>query len=312
MKFQFKNCAGALIFTALAGSSAPLRAQNAVVTAPQGAPATTLVPATTLAVPFVQIPFPAPPAPPAKVPSGFADIVRAKFPLSIGYEDLGAGWREITWQGSVYYTHGETTFLNEGEYLVTYRQFAPGDVRDLSAREYIAYLTRRYNVARRGSRFPLSLLLISDVQRVVTRGESGLRSFAPAAQPITNTNSAAFNQNLSLVYLGKIGEALTAYSEANLATLPPMDTAFEARQNLDDFAENAAIFTQPGANVPFKFNPLLSGRKRAHLRGKSSLVIAYESEAAPDGSRAILRLSGQTARVSDKNWEKLKAASQIE
>jgi hypothetical protein len=41
-------------------------------------------------------------------------------------------------------------------------------------------------------------------------------------------------------------------------------------------------------------------------------VIAYEGEAASDGSRAILRLNGQVSRVSDKFWQKIKEASKIE
>ncbi|HEX9997383.1 MAG TPA: hypothetical protein VGB45_09590 [Abditibacterium sp.] len=272
------------------------------------------VPATTLAVPFVQIPFPAPPpALPAKVPSGLVDIIRAKFPLSIGFDDLGAGWRVLNFQGQNYFTKGEATFLRQAEYLVVYRE-SSASLRALSPLEYRLYATRGVLPRRAAVRFSLSLLSMDRVQSYLTDGQTGLRSFdltdygsAPLPAP-----SQAFQQNLSLVYLRKIAEALRAFSDANLATLPPLDTAFEARQNLEPFAENAAIFTQPGADVPFKWNPILSGRKRAHLKGKNSFVIAYEGEAAPDGSRGILRLGGQVSRVSESVWQKLKEASKIE
>ena len=286
--------------------SRPVWAQDE---APKPAPN---VPVTTLAVPWVQIPFPAP-APPSKVPSGLADIIRAKFPLSVGFEDLGAGWRVLNWSGQNYFTRGEATFLGEVEHLVVYRESA-ASVRALSPHEYALYATRNRLPTRAPVRFALSLLPMSEVQTTLTRGATGLKSFdlAEYQNAAFLPPSQAFNQNLSLVYLRKIGEALSAYSSANLATLPPMDTAFEARQNLEPFAENAAIFTQPGTNTPFKFNPILSGRKRAHLGGKSSFVLAYESEADADGSRAILRLSGQVARVSDKVWQKVKEASKID
>lgn len=295
------------LFGALAGAALPGFAQTEVLAPPSP------LPATTLAVPFVQIPFPTAPAPPTKVPSGLADIIRAKFPLSVGFEDLGAGWRVLNWRGQNYFTKGDATFLRDSEHLIVYRESA-ASVRALSPREYALYVTRGTLPTRAAVRFALSLLPMDEVQNSVTRGATNLKSFEVAdyqngAAPAL---SQAFNQNLSLVYLRKIGDALNAYSSANLATLPPLDTAFEARQNLEPFAENPAIFTQPGQNVPFKFNSILSGRKRAHLKGKGSFVIVYEAEAASDGSRAVLRLNGQVSRLSDKFWQKSREASKIE
>ncbi|PQV64393.1 hypothetical protein B1R32_10574 [Abditibacterium utsteinense] len=301
MKSQFTWLCGALLITPFSAW-----AQDAAL---QAVPAT---PATTLAVPWVQIPFPTPPAP-TKVPSGLADIIRAKFPLSIGFEDLGAGWRVLNWNGQNYFTKGDATFLSEVEHLVVYRESA-ASVRALSAHEYALYATRNVLPTRSQMRFALSLLPMREVQSNVTRGATNLKSFdlADYQSAAFVSASQAFSQNLSLVYLRKIGEAMSAFSAANLDTLPPMDTAFEARQNLESFSENAAIFIQPGTNSPFKFNPILSGRKRAHLRGKSLFIIAYEGEAASDGSRAILRLNGRVARVSDKMWQQLKESSKIE
>lgn len=280
-----------------------------------GAPALaqTAPPAPTVpfAVPVVQLPLPTP-APPTRKVTGIADIVRARFPLRIDYSDLGAGWRELNLYGSVYYTKGETTFLNDDEYLVAYRQFTPGDVRDFREREYVAYLTGGINAVRPGSSFPITLLRTTEVVGAVTRGQTGLRSFAAAPAPQNNTTSDAFNQNLSVIFLRKIGEALTKYAEVNLNVLPPLDSAALARQNLEPLAENGAIFLQPGTRAPFRFNPILSGRKKAHLRGKSSWVVAYEGTPASDGSRAVLRLNGTASRVNEKTWNKLKEASNIE
>lgn len=265
-----------------------------------------------LAVPFVQIPLPN--VVPPRRASGLAEIIRARFPLSIGFEDLGAGWREIEY-GATYFTKGESVFIGDSEYLVAYRSLSASDVRGLNERQYVLYLTRRINVLRPGARLPITLLRMSRVQGFIVDGNTGLKSFDASdykdtvAPPAT---SDAFNQNLSLLFLRKIGEAMTAYSSANLDVLPPLDNAVEARRNLEPFAENGAIFLQPGSRAPFRFNPILSGRKRAHLRGKSFFVIAYEGDAAPDGSRAVLRLNGSVLRVSDKMWRKMKDASKIE
>ena len=37
-------------------------------------------------------------------PTGLDEIIRAKFPLAVRYEELGAGWREINWQGGIFYS----------------------------------------------------------------------------------------------------------------------------------------------------------------------------------------------------------------
>jgi hypothetical protein len=249
------------------------------------------------------------------VPSGLTDIIRAKFPLSIGFEDLGAGWRVLNWRSQNYFTKGESTFLGTNEYLVVYRE-STATVGALTPTEYAFYVTRNQvpNILKGNARFAISLLPMADVQRSLTDGQTNLRSYDPSdyLPGTANAKSEAFNQNLSLVYLRKIGDAFSAYSAANLAVLPPLDTAFAARQSLEAYAENPAIFTQPGTANPFKYNPILSGRKRAHLRGKNSWVLAYEGEAASDGSRGVLRLGGSVMRVSEKTWLKMKEASMIE
>ncbi|RYG60747.1 hypothetical protein EON80_24470 [bacterium] len=94
--------------------------------------------------------------------------------------------------------------------------------------------------------------------------------------------------------------------------MPPLNTAFAARKDLEPYSENKAIFTQPGTDNPFKYNPILSGRKRAHLKGKGYFVLAYEGDAASDGSRGVLRYNGSVVRVSDAVWLKMKEASMIE
>ncbi|HEX8834024.1 MAG TPA: hypothetical protein VF719_07470 [Abditibacteriaceae bacterium] len=271
------------------------------------------VPTTVMAVPFVQIPLPSP-VKPKKLPSELGDIVRARFPLSIGFEDLGAGWREISWNDDVYFSKGDALFVNENEYLVTYHATAQANVRELTEREYISYVVRGTQNLRPGMRLQISLLPMGEVQSVLVSGNSGVKSFDPDdyRANVTLPTSDAFNQNLSLVFLRKMGEAFTAYSTANLQVLPPLDNATVARQNLEPFAENGAIFLQPGSRAPFRFNPILSGRKRAHLKGKGYFVLAYEGEAASDGSRAVLRLNGSVLRADEKLWRKLKEASKID
>lgn len=57
--------------------------------------------------------------------------------------------------------------------------------------------------------------------------------------------------------------------------------------------------------LPFKANPVLSGRRMSHLSGKGQDIVFYEAVPAPDGSRAIYQFNGRVTRVAPKEWAKL-------
>ena len=148
-----------------------------------------------------------------------------------------------------------------------------------------------------------------------TEGNINLRSFDPSRHRVAfdaSCTTQAFNQNLSLIYLQKIYQAIESYSEAYLQTLPPMPTAFAARQALLPFAENAGIFKVPGTDQPFKANALFSGRKLAHLSDRRRAVLFYEGTPAADGARAVLLVNGTTRRVDRKAWNALKKISGLD
>ena len=276
--------------------------------APPGAPASPGQPVQSVPAGFSLQIVPMAPAPaPAQVSSGLADIIRAKFPLAIEYKDLGYGWRELEWGGSLEFTRGDTTWLNNVEYLVAYK---PGieDLSRLNTLDYIAAITNNDYPARPTDRYALTLLPMGDVLPMIVNGQTGIRSFDANRQrkPFSAANfTPAFNQALSLLFLQKIGAAINSYSQAYLGVMPSMESAFAAQQALLPFAENAAIFTQPGSDRAFKANPLFSQRKRAHLAGRERAVIFYEAEPAADGMRAILQYDGKVRRVNRKDWKEL-------
>ncbi|MBV9467916.1 MAG: hypothetical protein JO316_04325 [Abitibacteriaceae bacterium] len=240
--------------------------------------------------------------------------MRAKFPLTVQYKDFGQGWRELNYGGAFYFTKGDTVWLTDEEYLVVYK-FAPRTSPLLDNTEYISTVTGNTPKFTRDDRFELTLLSTRELIPLVTRGNTGVHSFdATVRRPTLDPAnfSVTFNQNLSLIYLRKIFEALTSYSAAYLNVMPPMESAFAARKALLPFAENAAIFTQPGTNQPYKANPLFSNRKREHLRKSASMVVFYEAQPAPDDLRAVLLYNGAVRRVDVKTWEKLRKASLID
>lgn len=156
------------------------------------------------------------------------------------------------------------------------------------------------------------------MQSVIAAGTGNGGKFLPFNSKIYRDAKAgerapdAYYQQLAVVYLRKINDALTAYSYDHFGVLPPMPTADAARRALAPYAENATIFFEPGTTRLFKANALLSGRNRAHLRKRSSLVIFYEAQPARDGMRAVLQLNGRVRRVDAKTWRKLAEQSQLD
>jgi hypothetical protein len=247
-------------------------------------------------------------------PSGLVEIVRAKYPLAVTYRELGAGWRELFWQGSLYFTKGDSHWLSEREYLIAYK-FTPRDEKLLDEKEFIAAVTSNTYAFAPDDRFELTLLPSESVIPYLTNGNTNLRSFDPARRRISfdaSKGNNAFQQNLSLIYLRKIYQAFTAYERAYLDVTPPLDSAFAARQTLLPFAENAAIFTRPGSDQPFKANAILGNKKTAHLRGKGRWVLFYEGEPWPDGMREVLLYNGTVKRVDEKTWKALAELSQLD
>jgi hypothetical protein len=264
-----------------------------------------------VSVPLVQ-------APKDPIETGLVDIIRAKFPLAVTYKDFGAGWREFTWQDNRrYFTRGETAAINQTEYLVTYvfdNITNETNDRANNEREYVAQLSGRTRPYEANDRFALTLFVMRDIVPYVTSGNTNLRSFEAARTGFTfdpPLGQSAYRQQLTLLYLNKINEAVNAYSSVYLDVTPPMESAFAARQALLPFARTPYIFNVPGSDEPFKVNPILGDKKRAHLRKRRNTVMFYEPFPAADGLRAVLLYNGSVRRVDEKSWRRLKEASEI-
>lgn len=117
---------------------------------------------------------------------------------------------------------------------------------------------------------------------------------------------------LSQKQLQKVYAALYRYREDTLGYLPPMTTSALARKALAPYAENDAIFTQPGTTQPFLTNPILSGKLWAHLSRRGYMVAFYEPDAAADGKRTVLFLNGKVQRVDEKQWARLRHISKLD
>jgi hypothetical protein len=254
----------------------------------------------------------------APIETGLAEIIRAKFPLSVTYKDFGAGWRELIWQDSRrYFTRGETAIINQTEYLVAYVFDSianEANDRANNEKEYVAQLSGRTRPYEANDRFALTLFVMKDIVPYLAVGNTNLRSFEAARMRFTfdpPLNQSAYRQQLTVLYLKKLYEAVDAYSSTYLDVTPPLESAFAARQALLPFARNSYVFNVPGSAEPFKVNPILGNKKRTHLRKRRYTAMFYESYPAADGLRAVLFYNGAVRRVDNKSWQRIKEASEI-
>jgi prepilin-type processing-associated H-X9-DG protein len=93
--------------------------------------------------------------------------------------------------------------------------------------------------------------------------------------------------------------------------LPPMKDAATVKKALLPYVKNDAVFAHPGTKEPYAPNPILSGRKMAHIANSVEMVALYEATPAPDGKRGVVFVDGHAKRVQEEEWARLKRASKL-
>ena len=76
--------------------------------------------------------------------------------------------------------------------------------------------------------------------------------------------------------------AVMMYAQDFKQTLPPLKTIERAKAALSPYVRDEDIFTQPDTKQPYKTNPILSGKKMAHISDAADMILFYEAKPAPD------------------------------
>ncbi len=138
---------------------------------------------------------------------------------------------------------------------------------------------------------------------------------APANQtsskPPAPAADAAARNTASLNNLKQLGIALRAYTEEHDGLLPPMGTPAQAKTALAPLAGSAPVWTRADTSEAYRPNPMLSGRKTAHISNPDEFVAFYEMNPAPDGTRGVVFLSGTVRRLTQAEWPRYKKASKL-
>lgn len=255
----------------------------------------------------------------------------ANVPLTVFMRDMDSSWKRMRIGGgfglysagggdSVLFTRGTLIDLNGEKYLAVY-EIAPVETAKLSPWQYRATQMTANNFKLR----PETLLVLSLWRQKSFVENVKIGDVEPFNASMIETSfndseqSVSYFNIMSLKYLRKINDALSRYkTDFEYSTMPPMTTPQDARKALLPYAENAAIFVQPGTNNSYVPNPILSERKLLHLRYKVKkswrvlpYVMFYEKEMAADGSRGVLMLDGTARRVDNETWQALKKQSKL-
>ena len=93
--------------------------------------------------------------------------------------------------------------------------------------------------------------------------------------------------------------------------LPPMQTPAKTQELLQPYLKNTEIFRNAETGEPFIPNPVLSGKKYAHIANPASFVMYYEASPAPDGTRGVAFLDASVKRIREEDWPRIARASKI-
>ena len=274
------------------------------------------------------------------------DLISGKnIPLTLQMKDLtGTEWRTLTLSnstasgniqelmvmglvygagGGAYYTKGQMTSLAGETYIMAYRvqpkalDFAGltgANRRPLKPEALTPETTLSFsllNIRTIGSLedirpFNLEQELAASA-KIAEAFEAPVKGRPETAQrlPQEDLNAA------SLSNLKQLALALSMYAQDWDAQLPPMDDPATVKEALLPYANSGAIFINPMTKKPYLPNAKFSQRKLIHLPYPAEMVVFYEAQPQPDGSRDASFLDGHAKRVTAAEWERIKKISKI-
>lgn len=249
--------------------------------------------------------------------------------LTVRMRDMDASWKQFSLDSSAFSSYSSGTFYTKGQivtidgesYWAVYER-APVNVSKLSSWQYRA----EQMAGSRAQLRPETLLSLSLLRSVVVKQYAKLKDIEPfdeaALSPSFNdsTNQVSYFNVVSLKYLRKISDALRGYkADFGDSVFPPTTSPEAARRALSPYAENPAIFVQPGTNNLYVPNAYVSERKLEDFRVKTKrgsravfMVVFYEAEVAKDGTRGVLMLDGSVRRLDEDQWARAKHLSHID
>lgn len=117
--------------------------------------------------------------------------------------------------------------------------------------------------------------------------------------------------NMSWSNLAQIGLELAFYDEDHHDVMPPMADFTEFKNALSPYTKNPQVFVDPLDRDVYEINPLLSKAKVSAFKHPEEIVVVYEPKPADDGSRGVLFLNCQAARLDAAQWQRVAKLSKL-
>ncbi len=247
-------------------------------------------------------------------------------PLSLKLKNLNSSWRRfalvetggmaglfgpVTTVGGAYYTKGDTVTVAGETFLLAYRQ--PG--AQISLLEMVRSGPGAAEVAELTAESPVTLSLLS------LRNLAGMNDIRPfdLKQELAEYKKASEQAAATASQMGggqgdnlqQLAMAMQMYIADNDA-LPPLGDAEAVKQALVEYVNDESVFTDPDTGEAYAVNSSLSGKSLSEIEDPAQMVVFYQAEPGKDGRRGAAFLDGHVQRVSDSEWEKLKASSGIQ
>jgi tetratricopeptide (TPR) repeat protein len=121
-----------------------------------------------------------------------------------------------------------------------------------------------------------------------------------------------------------LGQAITAYVKlgSKKGRYPPMSSLELLRQSLGSVLQLMyhstlgdlrcdTLFVQPGTAETSRVDSWLSNKKASEIASPAETVVLYEACPSGDGKRNVCFADGKVRQLTDAEWQRLKAASQV-
>jgi len=259
-------------------------------------------------------------------PASFKPLLSGKVaPLSLKLKELNSTWRRFalvetggmaglfglaTTVGGGYYTKGDTVTVAGETFLLAYRQQGA----QISLYQMVASGPGGVQMEELTAESPVTLSLLNlrnlagmnDIRLFDLKQE--LAEYKKASEQAAATASqmgGGQSDNLQ-----QLAIAVQMYI-ADFDALPPLGDAEAVTQALVEYVSDESVFTDPDTGEAYAVNSSLSGKSLSEIEDPAQMVVLYQAEPGNGGKRGVAFLDGHVQRVSDSQWEKLKAGSGI-
>ncbi|MFB3881517.1 MAG: hypothetical protein ACE149_09645 [Armatimonadota bacterium] len=256
--------------------------------------------------------------------------------LSMKLSEFDSSWRRVTVTGAqdlassyaamsgipvgTHYTRGDTVTIAGETFLIAYSPppnnaamglmifgRGGGAVEDVTAET--SFALSLLNVRTISSLSDIRPFDLATELAAFAEATSRLQSMMEAR---ASTGVVEGEDDPSLSNLKNVALAAQMFMADYDDKIPPVETAEAFRKALEEYVPSNDVFQDPDTGELYSVNASLQGRSLAQIEDPAATVLVYQQTPRADGSRDVGFLDGHVKRVSDEEWQKLKAGSGIE